>query len=51
MTNLAQEARELAEGLEEKADEIKKIAQTAKNISTEAVELYKYATIQPDNIR
>lgn len=51
MTNLAQEARELADGLEEQAHEIEDIAKKAKNVSTEALDLYKQATVQQNNIR
>lgn len=51
MTNLAQEARELADGLEEQAQEIENIAKQAKNISMEALDLYKQATLQQNNIR
>lgn len=51
MTILAQEARELADGLEEKANEIEAIAQEAKNVSTEALELHKHAKSQQTNTR
>lgn len=51
MTNLAQEARELADGLDEEADKIEEIAKQAKNVSEEALELYKAATTQQNNIR
>lgn len=51
MTNLAQEAREIADRLDESADEITDIAVQAKNVSTEALDLYKQASEQQNNIR